>query len=288
MVTVCAVVGPQERDRLDAAAEGCFTTLHAGSVRHALRVARERRVDALVVSAHLCRGDEVPAVTQFVDEFPTIVTVALVSRHDAALSETLVRLGANGVRLVVDCTSRAGWHQLRALVAHLASPSVVQILERLRPALVDLSADMRAFLEALARLAPDLTKVGMLARRVHVSSFTLASRFRRARLPSPKAYLAGMRLVHAAHLFANPGLSVAEVAHRLGCSSAQALRRHLQVTLGLTPSAFRRRFPFAAALDGYVASLITPYRETLRTFRPLNAGLWDQGSDVVTRVSREG
>jgi AraC-like DNA-binding protein len=288
MVTVCAVVGPQERDRLDAAADGCFTTLHTGSVRQARRVARQRRVDALVVSAHLCRGDELPAVTQFVDEFPTIVTVALVSRHDAAVSETLVRLGANGVRLVVDCTSRAGWHQLRALVAHLASPSVVQILERLRPALVDLSADMRAFLEALARLAPDLTKVGGLARRVHVSSFTLASRFRRARLPSPKAYLAGMRLVHAAHLFANPGLSVAEVAHRLGCSSAQALRRHLQVTLGLTPSAFRRRFPFAVALDGFVASLITPYRETLRTFRPLNAGLWDQGSDVVTRVSREG
>ena len=46
-------------------------------------------------------------------------------------------------------------------------------------------------------------------------------------------------------------------------------------------------FSFAVALEGYVELLITPYRETLRTFCPLNAGLWDQGSGVP-RVSRKG
>jgi hypothetical protein len=32
-------------------------------------------------------------------------------------------------------------------------------------------------------------------------------------------------------------------------------------------------------LARYVDLLITPYREALRSFRPLNAGLWDQGPD---------
>jgi transcriptional regulator GlxA family with amidase domain len=146
---------------------------------------------------------------------------------------------------------------------------------------------MRAFLEALAQRAPAITSVGRIADHVRVPSPTLIARFRRARLPSPKAYLVEMRLLHAAHLLANPGRSVGKVAGRLEFSSGAAFRRHLHRMLGLTPSQFRRRFPFAVALARYVELLITPYRETLRTFRPLNAGLWDQGTNV-TRVSRKG
>lgn len=287
MVTVCAVLDPLERARLDAAAGGWFTTLHAGSLRQALQAARKRRVDALVVSAQVCRGDEVPAVARFVKEFPAVATVALVSQHDAAVSQTLLLLGASGVRSVVDCTAPAGWQRLRELVARPLSPAAAQILAGLRPALVAATEDMRAFLEALARLAPAIISVGRIADRVRVPSRTLIARFRRARLPSPKAYLVEMRLLHAAHLFANSGLSVGEVANRLDYSSGPALRRHLHRMLGLTAGQFRRRFPFAVALERYVQLLITPYRETLRTFRPLNAGLWDQGTDVP-RVSRKG
>src|SRR5439155_32531 len=86
----------------------------------------------------------------------------------------------------------------------------------------------------------------------------------------------GMRLVHAAYLFSNPGLSVADVAYRLDYSSPQSFGRHLKAMLGVTAGEFRRRFPFEVALERYVDLLITPYRETLRAFCPLNAGLWDQ------------
>jgi AraC-like DNA-binding protein len=113
------------------------------------------------------------------------------------------------------------------------------------------------------------------------------SRFYRAGLPSPKTYLAGMRLVHAAYLFSNPGLSVADVAYRLDYSSPQSFGRHLKAMLGVTAGEFRRRFPFEVSLERYVDLLITPYRETLRAFCPLNAGLWDQGPNVP-RVSRPG
>src|SRR2546427_5929422 len=89
MVTVCPALPPPERPRLDAAGDGCFTTVHTSSFRDALRAARRKRVDALVLSVHACRGDELPAVARFVREFPAIPAVALVSRHDRNASETL-------------------------------------------------------------------------------------------------------------------------------------------------------------------------------------------------------
>ena len=113
------------------------------------------------------------------------------------------------------------------------------------------------------------------------------SRFQRTALPSPKRYLSAMRLVHAAYLFQNPGLSVADVAYRLDFSSPQSFGRHLKAILGVTAGEFRSRFPFEIALTRYIDLLVTPYREALRAFYPLNAGLWDQGSDAA-RVSRAG
>src|ERR1041385_196972 len=157
MVTVCTVLPAPERPRLDAAGDGCFTTVHTSSFRDALRAARRKRVDALVLSVHACRGDELPAVARFVREFPAIPAVALVSRHDRNASETLLRLGATGVRSAVDCTEPAGWRRLRDLVGHPASPVAARILARLIPALDEGTGDVRAFFEAVARLPPVLS-----------------------------------------------------------------------------------------------------------------------------------
>src|SRR5205809_4308412 len=122
MVTVCTVLPPPERPRLDAAGDGCFTTLHTGSFRDALRAARRKRVDALILSVHTCRTDELPAVARFVREFPAIPAVALVSRHDRDATETLLKLGATGIRSAVDCTEPGGWSRLRVLVGHTGLP----------------------------------------------------------------------------------------------------------------------------------------------------------------------
>jgi AraC-like DNA-binding protein len=287
MVTVCTVLPPPERPRVDAAGDGCFTALHANSFRDAVRAARRKRVDALVLSVHSCRGEELPAVARFVREFPAIPAVALVSRHDREATETLLKLGATGVRTAVDCTEAAGWRRLRDLLGHPASPVAARILARLVPALGDTGGDVRVFFEALARLAPVLSTVRGLARHLRIPPSTLMSRFYRAGLPSPKTYLAGMRLLHAAYLFLNPGLSAGDVAYRLDYSSPQSFGRHLQAMLGVTAGEFRRRFPFDVSLERYVDLLITPYRETLRAFTPLNAGVWDQGPNAA-RVSRAG
>jgi len=287
MVTVCTVLPPPERARLDAAGDGCFATLHADSFHDVLNTARRQRIDALVISVHRCGGVELPVVARFVREFPAIPAVALVSRHDSDATETLLRLGATGVRAAVDCTEPGGWRRLRDLVGHPASPAAARILADVLPVLGDASDDARLFFEALTRLAPVLTSVRGLARHLRVGPSTLMSRFYRAGLPSPKSYLAGVRLLHAAYLFQNPGLTVADVAYRLDYSSPQSFSRHLKAMLGVTAGEFRHRFPFDVALNRFVDLLIAPYREALRALHPLNAGPWDQGPNAA-RVSRAG
>jgi AraC-like DNA-binding protein len=96
-----------------------------------------------------------------------------------------------------------------------------------------------------------------------------------------------MRLLHAAYLFQNPGLSVSDVAYRMDYSSPQSFGRHLRAILGVTAGEFRRRFPFEVALERYVDLLIAPYRESLRALHPFNAGLWDQGPHAAAG-SRSG
>lgn len=287
MVTVCTVLPVPERPRVDAAGDGYFTTLHVDSFRDVLTTARRRRVDALVISVHRCGGTELPVVARFVREFPAIPAVALVSRHDSDATETLLKLGATGVRAAVDCTEPSGWRRLRDLVSHPAAPATALILAQLLPVLADTPAEARIFFEVVARLAPVLTTVRGLARHLRVGPSTLMSRFLRAGLPSPKSYLAGARLLHAAYLLQNPGMSVADVAYRLDYSSPQSFGRHLKAMLGVTAGEFRRRFPFEVALARFVDLLVTPYREALRAFHPLNAGIWDQGPDAA-RVSWAG
>src|SRR5256884_4374050 len=135
MQPVGTVLPPLARPRLDAAGDGCFTTVHTSSSRDALRAARRRRVDALVLSVHACRGDELPAVARFVREFPAIPAVALVSRHDRNASETLLRLGATGVPSAGDCTEPPGWRRPPGPVGHPASTAAARILARVVPAL---------------------------------------------------------------------------------------------------------------------------------------------------------
>lgn len=287
MVTVCTVLPALERPRVDAAGDGCFLTLHAESLREVLQAARRRKVDALLISVHRCAGDELPAVARFVREFPAIPAVALVSRHDGVATEALLRLGATGVRSAVDCTMPGAWRRLRDVFGQPISPAASRILSRLLPALGAATEETRVFFEAVVRLAPVIMTVRGLARHLRVTPSTFMSRFQRTALPSPKRYLSAMRLVHAAYLFQNPGLSVADVAYRLDFSSPQSFGRHLKALLGVTAGEFRNRFPFEIALTRYIDLLVTPYREALRAFYPLNAGLWDQGSDAP-RVSRAG
>ena len=267
--TVAAVLLPGERLRVDAAGNGCFAVVHRDSVPDAVRVVRERPVDAVLLSVHRCRPEQVEAVRHLVHEFPGIPTVALVSQHDPSATEMLLRLGASGVRQVVDVTSPTGWSRLRQVVGQPATRAVSRIQGPILTALAQAPPDARLFVEAMIRLAPETPTVTALSERLYVRPSTLMSRFARAGLPSPKNYLSAIRLVHAAYLFEASGLSVADVAYRLEYSSPQSFGRHLRAMLGVTALEFRRRFPFAVSVERFVELMVEPYREVWREFHPL-------------------
>jgi len=275
--TVAAVLMPGERPRVDAAGNGLFAVLHRDTIPEAVRAVRERPVDAVLVSVHRCGPDQMEMLGHLVREFPSIPTVALVSQHDPGAIEMLLRLGASGVRQVVDVTSPAGWGRLRQVVGQPATRAVARIQHPVLEAVADAPPDARLFLEAMIRLAPEVPTVTALAQQLSVRPSTLMSRFARAGLPSPKNYLAAVRLLHAAFLFETAGLSVADVAYRLEYSSPQSFGRHLRAMLGLTALEFRRRFPFPTALERFVALMMDPYRQIWRTFHPLAAGSWEAG-----------
>lgn len=270
-VAVAAVVSPVERVHLDAVGAGCFSVVHQASVPEAVRLVRERRIDAVVVSLHLFGREQVDAVTHLVRAHPDVPTVGLVSRADPAVPELLLRLGATGLRHVVDVSLPAGWSRLRQVVLEPASRPAARILAHIFGGLPDLRGDTRLFLEYLVRLAPSTPSVRLLARHTRVTPSTLVSRFTRAGLPSPKTYLAGIRLLYAAQFFEVEGLSVSDIAYRLEYSSPQSFGRHLRAMLGVTAGEFRRRFPFEVAVERFGEVLLRPYTEAWLRFRPLES-----------------
>ena len=282
--TIAAVLLPAERPKVEAAGHGCFTLLHRDSVPEAVRAVRERPVDGILLSVHRCPPNAVQEVRRLVHDFPGIPTVALVSTHDAASSETLLQLGATGLRQVVDVTGPTGWQRLRQLMAAPVTRAAARIQGPLVGALGEAPADLRFFFEMLVRLAPDITTVRALCRACEVRPSTLMSRFSRAGLPSPKSYLASVRLLHAAHLLEAPGRSIADVAYRLEYSSPQSFGRHVRAMLGITSLEFRRRVPFPAALGRFLELMIIPYGGVWPVFHPLETGSWDSGHCLAVQA----
>jgi transcriptional regulator GlxA family with amidase domain len=258
---------------LEAAGQGSFAAIHTDSVGEAIRTVRERPVNAVFVSPSCVSHRELPQVADLVEGFPGVATVAVVSRHDAVSSSRLLDLGAHGVRKLVDLSGRHGWQYLRDFVSHPASPTAARIFARLVPALGDASGDCRTVFEVMVRIAPTVSTVRAMAQYLQVAPSTFMSRFLRAGLPSPKQYLAGIRLLYAAALLEVPGLSIADVSYRLQYSSPQSFGRHLRTLLGMTATEFRARFRFRVALEDFVVRLIVPFRSRFPSFHPLDLGV---------------
>jgi len=274
---VATVLLQAERARVEAAGHGCFRAWHGESLDEAVRAVRRGTADALFLSVHRCADEDLPRVARFVREFPHVPAVALISRADADSADRVLRLGASGVHAVVDVSRPTGWHRLRELLREPASPVAAQLLAAIAPDLEEAPPDCRLFFEYLVRQAPRLGTARRLAASLRVRPTSLNSRFLRAGLPSPKAYLAHVRLLHAAWHFCAGGLVVSDVAHRLDYSSAQAFGRHVRAFLGVTAGEFRRRIAFDTALAGFRARLITPFRDRLLTFHPLGTLPGDHG-----------
>jgi len=269
---VATVMEPASRAKFEAAVGMRCQAYHANTLRDVIRAVRERPVEAVLVSPRAVRREQLGQLARLVEGFPGIPTFAVLSQHDAHSSRQLLALGALGVRELIDLGERQGWVRLRTIVAQPTGRTSADILSRVIPALGEPAPEVRHFFEVLVRFAPETSTVRQFCRDLGLQPSTFVSRFHRLHLPSPKRYLAALRLVFAAALLEPRGRSVADVAYRLEFSSPQSFGRHLRNLLGVTAGEFRGRFPFPVALDDYVKRMVVPFRAVFRTFQPFNLG----------------
>jgi AraC-like DNA-binding protein len=270
LTPVATVLLPPERAPVDAAGEGLYRTLHRDSLDDAMHDLKAHRAKAVVISVACCSGSEAPKVAQLVREFPRVPAVALLTQLDQSTPRDVLYLGRSGLRTLIDVRTARGWRELRETLVSDRGASVERMaLGQLALDLVGVPSDCWRFFEALFAAGARITTVRTLAGHLQVLPSTLMSRFFRAHLPAPKQYLATARLVRAAHLFENPGLSVASVSNVLDYSSPQSFGRHVRAMLGITAVEFRRRYTGQRMLDHFREDLIVPYLQTLRVFTPL-------------------
>jgi AraC-like DNA-binding protein len=269
---IATVLTPLERIRVDVASEGAFEVLHRGSVEELTEDVRAQDVDAVIVSVARYDLGSTARMAAMVREFPTIPTFALLTDVQRSTPHSMLELGRVGVRTLIDARSPAGWSVLRDLLRHERPTDVQrQMLGALSQDLAGASPDCWKFFELLFTHKPYIANVRQMGRYLNVIPGTLMSRFYRADLPSPKRYIDVGRLVRAARLFENAGLSVTSVAHKLDYSSPQAFSRHVRCVLGMSPVQFREAYSGDSMLLRFREELILPHVPTLRSFRPVTA-----------------
>ena len=271
---VTTILMPAERIRVDAAGEGHYTTLHRDSIDDVIRDLKEKRATAVLVSVARCGVRDATQVAMLVREFPRVPTVALLTELEVNAPGAVLTLGRSGVQTLVDVRQPSGWRRLRDVLLADQSSDVNRLaLAQLSIDLAGAHPDCREFFEMLFSLPSGVGTVRSLARYLGVVPSTLMSRFFRAKLPAPKRYLAMTRLIQAAQLFENPGLSVANVANRLDYSSPQSFGRHVRGLIHLTAVEFRQKYDGEGMLQRFREDLILPYLPRLRTFAPLSVAL---------------
>jgi AraC-like DNA-binding protein len=153
-------------------------------------------------------------------------------------------------RALLDLPNRAADAGLLAVLDRYAET----ILVGLPPRESFLGRVRRLVADELAGCAPSLPAV---ARRLHMSARTLQRRLGHAGT-SFQSLAAAVRLEHAVGLLADPSVSLADIAFRLGFSGSSAFHRAFRKWTGTTP--LRQRVDLAARPSGNpsVARLAPP------------------------------
>ena len=269
LMPVSTILTPVERLRVDAAAEGLYSPLHRESFDEVLADLRERRAGAVLISTARYGVQSSARMATMVREFPRVPAMALLTETQYSTPQNLLSLGQLGIRILIDARQPSGWQILRDILAAERSSDLQ------RTALGQLSSDLTGaypdcwrFFELLFSHSPQIHTIRQLSRQMHILPSTLMSRFFRAHLPPPKKYLSYARLIRAARLFENPGLSVASVANYLDYSSPQSFGRHVRTMMQMSPVTFRETYDGAGMFQHFRNELVTPYADKLRSFHP--------------------
>jgi hypothetical protein len=194
--SVLTFVTPAERERVEVAGKGCWTTRHRDTLDDVLHDLRAHPVSAVIVSVACYQQQHAGTVARMVREFPQVPSVALLTAMETTrASQAVLALGQHGVRRLVDARQPAGWRDLREVVAQDDPESIETIArQRLRQDLAGAVPECLRFFDMLFTVPRTLTTVRMFAREAGIMPTTFMSRFFRARIPAPKKYLSRRRM----------------------------------------------------------------------------------------------
>ena len=287
---VSTILTPLERSHVDAAANGLCQPLHRESLDEVLSDLREQKADLVLISVARYGTQSSGGVAAMVREFPRVPAVAILTETQNSTPHATLALGQMGIRTLVDARAPSGWQLLRNLLASQGSNDLQRsALAQIARDIPGVSRDCWRFFELLFDTSPRIGTVRQLARHLNILPSTLMSRFFRAKLPAPKRYLSLARLIRAARLFENPGLSVARVANHLDYSSPQSFGRHVRTVMRMSPVRFRATYDGQGMLQFFRRELVLPYADVLCNFRPSAAypGWMPKTIPVDRHASRE-
>src|SRR5687767_2998992 len=272
LMPVSTILTPGERLRVDAAAEGLYSALHRESFDEVLADLRERRAGAVLISIARYGIHSSARMAAMVREFPRVPAMALLTETQYSTPQNLLSLGQLGVRILIDARQPSGWQALRDILAAERSSDLQRTaLGQLSEDLSGAPSDCWRFFELLFSRTPHVHTIRRLAKHLNILPSTLMRRSLRAHLPPRKRYLSLARLIRAARLFENPGLSVASAANYLDYSSPQSFGRHVRAIMRMSPVVFRERYDGAGMLLYFREELVLPYVAVLRDFCPAAA-----------------
>src|SRR5258705_6068593 len=98
---ITTLLTPAERQRVDAAGEGCYRTLHRDTVDDLIRDLKSRRVQAVLVSVS-CAGAQAARVASLVREFPRVPAVAILIHIQLKNPPTVLTPGQSAIPSLAD------------------------------------------------------------------------------------------------------------------------------------------------------------------------------------------
>jgi len=238
--------------KLRRAAAGQFTFVRALEWGQVLETIRERPVELAVLDPMLGgdpRSQEIERLRQLFPSLPLILYTTLTPE----LAAVLLTLGKRGIREVI--FARLDDHPTRlreALEQECALASSQQFLEQIEGRLAPLPTELRWVLEEALRMPEEVQTVQHLALRASVDRRTCERWFTRARLPSPRHFLAAARVLYAHRLLRDPGFTIEDVAKRLGYTRVKTLQQHARTYLGLTAGEMRLSLTTDEAMETVV------------------------------------
>ena len=102
---VATFLTPTERQRVDAAGQGCYVALHRESFEDLLVDLRTRAVSAVLVSVARYQTQHATQVARLVREFPRVPAVALLTISETRTTHSLLALGQQGVSSLSNLSS---------------------------------------------------------------------------------------------------------------------------------------------------------------------------------------